>query len=81
MITVRYKILEGENFGEMAHCNNWRIIFWRMPKSSQKSKASKKMKFQRIAWKKWHLPEINSEVLNNYFIHSHSQFVAIIMKS
>ena len=32
--TVRYKILEGENFGEMAHCNNWRIIFWRMPKSS-----------------------------------------------
>ena len=38
--TVRYKILKGENFGEMAHCNNWRIIFWRMPKSSRKSKAS-----------------------------------------
>ena len=39
--TVRYKILEGENFGEMAHCNNWRIIFWRMPKSSRKSIMSK----------------------------------------
>ena len=39
--TVRYKILEGENFDEMAHCNNWRIIFWRMPKSSRKSIMSK----------------------------------------
>ena len=25
--TVQYKILKGENFGEMAHCNNWWIIF------------------------------------------------------
>ena len=21
--TIRYKILDRENFGEMAHCNNW----------------------------------------------------------
>ena len=28
--TVRYKILEGENFGEMAHCNNWWIIIWQI---------------------------------------------------
>ena len=42
-ITVQYKILEGENFGKMAHCNNWQITFWRMPKSSQKFR---KMKFQ-----------------------------------
>ena len=40
-VTVRYKILEGENFGEMAHCNNWQIIFWRMPKSNRKSMMSK----------------------------------------
>ena len=24
-----------------------------------------------ITWKEQHLPEINSEVLNNYFIHSY----------
>ena len=34
--------LEGENIGEMAHCNNWQIIFWRMPKPSRKSKVFKK---------------------------------------
>ena len=39
-ITVRYKTLEGENFGKMAYCNNWRIIFWLMPKSSRKSMVS-----------------------------------------
>ena len=27
--TVRYKILEGENFGETVHT---KIIFWQMPK-------------------------------------------------
>ena len=40
--TVQYKILEGEKFSEMAHCNNWWIIFWRMPKSNRNFKASKK---------------------------------------
>ena len=25
-LQIRYKILEGENFGEMAHCSNWWII-------------------------------------------------------
>ena len=32
LITVRYKILEGENFGEMAHSKDWRIKFWQMNK-------------------------------------------------
>ena len=45
MDTVRYKILEGENFGEMAYCNIWWIIFWRIAKFSQKSKTSKKNEF------------------------------------
>ena len=26
LATIRYKILEGENFGELAHIKNWRII-------------------------------------------------------
>ena len=26
--TIRYKILEGEIFGEIAHGRNWEIIFW-----------------------------------------------------
>ena len=32
LFTIRYKILEGENFGEIAHCKNWWIIFWQTPK-------------------------------------------------
>ena len=27
--------LEGENFGEIVHLNNWLIIFWRVSKISK----------------------------------------------
>jgi len=30
VITVRDKILEGENFGKWAISNNWRIIYWQI---------------------------------------------------
>ena len=40
--TIRYKTLEGEDFGQIAHCNSWQVIFWRMPKSSRKSSVQEK---------------------------------------
>ena len=36
----------GRNFGKIAHCKNWRIIVWRIPKTSRKYKRPRKMKFQ-----------------------------------
>jgi len=33
---MQYKILEGENFGEIAHSKNWQTIFWQIPKIESK---------------------------------------------